>query len=118
MRAVRSMTWLGAPTPTVSARQSSCTPESAHRRANSATRAGSTSPSNGQPNDVASVIVVNSPRSRAAATTSAAIRIASSAVTFWLRPLKVSLTHTTTLTSSTPAPTARSSPLRFRISPA
>jgi len=102
----------------VSARPSSCTPESAQRRANSATLAGSTSPSNGQPNAVASVIVVARPCALAASTTSPAIVIASSAVTFWLRPENVSLTQTTTLTSSTPAPTARSSPFRLRMSPA
>jgi hypothetical protein len=46
------------------------------------------------------------------------MRMASSAVTFWLRPENVSLTHTTTFTSSTPAPTARSKPFRLRTSPA
>jgi hypothetical protein len=52
------------------------------------------------------------------AATSSATAIASEVDMFWLRRLKVSLTHTTTLTSSTPASVARSRPRRFSTSPA
>ena len=61
--------------------------------------------------------MANRPRVWAWAATSSATAMVSSVLAFWLRR-QVSLMHTTTLTSSTPASTARSSPRRFKTSPA
>src|SRR5829696_774682 len=118
IRAVSSRTWLGTPTPMVSPRASSCTPERAASTASATTRSTGTSPSNGQPNATDRVSVVSSPASRAPATTSAACRIASAVGMFWLRPENVSVTPTTAFTSSTPVRSARSRPRRLSTSPA
>ena len=55
---------------------------------------------------------------RARPSTSAAAPMLSSVEAFWLRRLKVSLTQTTMLTSSTPAARARSRPRRLSTRPA
>jgi len=110
-------TWLGTPTPTVSAMAISFAPAAAERRASSRTRSGGTSPSKGQPNDTAMVTVANSPVDAASATTSSATAVRASVDEFWLALEKPSEAGTTTLISSTPAATARSKPRRLSTRP-
>ena len=118
MRAVSSRTCDGTPTPIVSPSASSCTPDAAASTASATTRSAGTSPSNGQPNAVASVSVVNNPAARASATTETTSRIASAVDMFWFFQENVSLTETTTFTSSTPVRRARSRPRRLSTRPA
>ena len=85
-------TWLGTPTPIVSASMISSAPAAAIRPTWSTTTPGSTRPSNGQPNAAPSVAVARRPASWAAAIMAAAPAAASSTVVFWLRCAKVSVT--------------------------
>ena len=82
-------------------------------RARSTTLSGSTSPRTGSRRRWPGQGGEQAPGAGLAATSSATA-MASSVLAFWLRRLKLSLTHTTTLTSSTPASTAWSSPRRSR----
>src|ERR671929_1779990 len=75
----------GTPTPIVSARTISSGFVSATRRATSRTCAGSTAPSNGQPNATDSVTVTRTPSSFARATMPADVSVAAATVVFWLR---------------------------------
>ena len=93
----------GTATPMVSARASSSGPASRTRVSTSLRRFSGTSPSNGHPNEAPTVTVVNTPASRAACTSTAAVSQAWAVVMPWLRPQKVSVATTTTLISSTPA---------------
>ena len=63
------------------------------------------------------VTVANSPVDAASATTSSATSVSASVVEFWLALANPSEAGTTTLTSSTPADTARSKPRRLSTSP-
>jgi hypothetical protein len=107
----------GTPTPIVSASATSSGWAWTHRASTSATRSGTTSPSNGQPNAAAMVTVVRSPAVRARSAIRVHAAIASSVLTPWLRWLNVSVATTTTLTSSTPARIARSRPRSFSTRP-
>src|SRR3954453_2467904 len=82
----------GTPTPTVSASTISSGFVSATRRATSRTWAGSTAPSNGQPNATEIVTVTRTPSARARPTTAAEVSSAAATVVFWLRAQNSSVT--------------------------
>src|SRR3954468_17664654 len=82
----------GTPTPTVSASTISSGFVAATCAATSSTRAGSTAPSEGQPNATEIVSVTRTPAGRARPTMSADVAIAAVTVVFWLRAQNSSVT--------------------------
>src|SRR3954451_4039540 len=82
----------GTPTPSVSARTISSGCVAATRAAMSRTCAGSTAPSNGQPQATEIVKVTRTPSSFARATIAADVSTAAATVVFWLRAQNSSVT--------------------------
>ena len=95
-------TWLGTPTPIVSASWISSAPASARRPTCSITTPESTSPSNGQPKATLSVTTAWSPAACVPAMICPAAALASSTVMFWFLRLKVSVSGYDMLITSSP----------------
>ena len=104
----------GVATPIVSARTTSPAPAATSRSARSATTPGSTSPSNGQPNETLIVAVEGRSATARIRSTRAA---ASSSDALPFRWLNVSVAASVTLTRSSGVAASRSQPRSFRTSP-
>ena len=104
----------GVATPIVSARTTSPAPAATSRSARSATTPGSTSPSNGQPNETLIVAVEGRSATARIRSTRAA---ASSSVALPLRWLNDSVAASVTLTRSSGVAASRSQPRSLRTSP-
>ena len=110
----RAATWVGTPTPMVSASASSSGSVPASSATIPSTRSASTRPSYGQPHTADTVTAVLIPAARAASLMLRHRCSDSSTVACWLACEKVSVATTTPQTSSTPASTARSTPRWLR----
>jgi hypothetical protein len=102
----------------VSAKTTSSAPPAASSSANPSTRAGSTAPSKGHPNETPIVTVARMRFSCARSTIRFATSTDSSGAAFWLRRLNVSLAANAKCTSSRPVSRRRSYPRSFSARPA
>ena len=113
-RSTSRATGRGVATPIVSARTTSPAPAATSRSARSATTPGSTSPSNGQPNEQLIVAVDGRSATARIRSTRAA---ASSSEAFPFRWLNDSVAASVTLTRPRPVAASRSQPRSLRTSP-